>query len=523
MHHNERFGMDEIESYAEANNCSLAVACVAHKSPLIKNVNCWGEPVESGDAESIGYANLVSRQATDLMSRMAVTVSDVVRFPLSTAFLHGLGAVSAALNKGFSIKYHNETIPLNLYVITAQRPSTGKSSINKFYFGAVMSAYDKENIRTAPERFKLEKDLSIKESQLDKMMSVNSNENEFKIQETIDIIESIKSKLDKVPKWRCNLTDATIEAAEVVASKQGGLFNIISPEADAINVVTGGVYGDSKTKKNLNLILSAWDGERVSSTRVGRDGIDCDVRASIAVLAQDDAVDTILQSGESGRGITQRFLLLSEPSMLGSRGGIIYDKAQYNAIKEEYARTVENIVLESNVVIDFDKKSEEFLRQKLLLIEPKMGDDGMYANQLVGGFMGKADKHIRKIAAVLHCTEHWRPSADKSRIVGINTTMRASVLFDELASRFLHSADYHGYSGERSEIEMLVEYFTQKAEKGQLKMTLSRLRDNVKKSKPFKGTPSLTNKLKKQVLPLLQSKNYIVVSENTIYINPRLK
>lgn len=523
MRHNERFGIDEIEKYAHENCCSMAEACVILKSPMLKNLDIWGFPADVDDDVSQTSASLVSKENKDLMGRMANTISTQVSFPPSTAFLHGLGAASAALNKGFKIQYKLDTIPLNLFVITAQRPSTGKSSINKFFMSPVSKAYDAENKRTAMERMKLNRDLSVSEDKLEKMLSVKSSANDYEMQETHDIIKDIKRRLDLIPEWVSNITNATIEATEMVAASQGGLFNIVSAEADAINVITGTVYGNDKSKKQYSVILSGWDGEEVNSFRVGRKGISCEVRASISILAQDDAIDTILQSGEGGRGVTERFLLLDEKGMLGYRVRGDVTEEEYRSISLEYQEMIDNVVAERDVTISFDEQSKDFLKLVGDKLEPHLRPDGKYANSLLGGFMGKMEKHVMKIAAVLHCTEEWRKEGSRSREVRLGTTQRAYFLFNELAGRFLHAADSHGYTGERSEIASLVEYFTQKAEKGNFKLTMPKLRDNIKNTRAFKGTPGLTSKLKTQVLPLMQKKNYIVVDGNTIHINPRLK
>jgi len=477
----------------------------------------WDNPISAEDDIPGKFATLVSRDRKDLLSRFTIAVTDVVQFPQSTAFLHGLGVVSAALNKAFRIQYHHGTIPLNLYVITAQRPSTGKSGMNNFFLKPVRSAYKAEADRTAPIRNKLISEVLQLEKDIEKETDTRQ------IQQYCDQLVEAKEKLSKVPNWRSHMSDVTIEAAEMCAASQGGMFNIISAEANAVSVVTGGVYGDSKSSKNLGLILSAWDGEHVSSARVTREGIDCEVRASIAVLAQNDAVKVILDAGATGTGITERFLLLSEPTMLGSRGDPIYDKVAFPKLLAEYEALINNIIAEDNIVIDFSRESEKYLRLKKRSIEPKMADDGEYSNDLIGGFIGKADKHIRKIAATLHCCEEWRDTGSKSKIVGIETTMRASALFMELAARFLHAVDCHGYSGENSEVEKLVTYFTDKAEKGKLKITIPTLVSNLSGSRPFKGTPKITSRIKDKILPILAQRNYVVVVDNTVYINPRLK
>jgi len=209
--------------------------------------------------------------------------------------------------------------------------------------------------------------------------------------------------------------------------------------------------------------------------------------------------------------------------MLGTRGDPIYDKIEFPHLREQYERMINNIISETDVVIDFDKESELLLKNKKRDIEPKMADDGEYSNDLIGGFVGKADKHIRKIAAVLHCCENWSDGGQRSRMVNKETTLRACAMFVELADRFIQAVDDNGFSGTNSEIEKLIEYFTTRAEKGKLKIIIPALVSNVSKSKPFNGTQNITSRIRNEVLPELAKRNYCIVLKNTVYINPRLK
>ena len=108
MNYKEGSSIGDLEKFSKENGCSLAVACAAYDSPLIKNPTCWDSPTDIGDIKDIGSANLVSRESKDLLSRWTIINSDMINFPPSTAFLHCLGSVSAALNKGFKIKYYNK-------------------------------------------------------------------------------------------------------------------------------------------------------------------------------------------------------------------------------------------------------------------------------------------------------------------------------------------------------------------------------------------------------------------------------
>ena len=200
----------------------------------------------------------------------------------------------------------------------------------------------------------------------------------------------------------------------MVCRDQDGMFSIVSAEAESINVITGAVYGDEgKSKSNIGLILNAWDGEYVNTRRVGRKGYSGHARASISVIAQDDSIDTILSAASSGRGLTERFLLLCEKSKLGERDmnrKYRFDKSLFS----RYESMIENVIREESVMLHFTDTAEDYINAYKTKIEPELGDDGMYSNSLITGFMGKADKHVRKIAAVLHVAEYWQDGGTRT-------------------------------------------------------------------------------------------------------------
>ena len=46
-----------------------------------------------------------------------------------------------------------------------------------------------------------------------------------------------------------------------------------------------------------------------------------------------------------------------------------------------------------------------------------MMNGGKYSDNMATGFIGKADKHLRKIAATLHCIDNWQDGGSRSRTV----------------------------------------------------------------------------------------------------------
>lgn len=512
-------GLELLSSFARQKGISTQAAAVFHKSELLTKDIVWPEVEDIDTNVERVTPEICTSERGDLLTELSKQIADSVQFPINTAFLHGLGCVASALCKSFNIEYYFDKIPCNLYVITAQPPSTGKSAVNSRFFNPVRKAFNKINDDTHNEREKLTREINRLKKELDKEKSKEGEEEEI-----LDKIKEKTERLSLIPEWHGTLTDTTIEAAESMAADQLGMFNIISAEAESINVVVGAVYGDEKggRKANHGLLLSAWDGEYINSRRIGRKGFSGEVRSTISVIAQDDSIDTILAAGASGRGLTERFLLLTEKSMLGQRDQFkkySFDKSLYR----RYEALIQNIIEEDEVTLYFSTNAEVIIKKYLSRLEPTISDEGENSNALLTGFIGKADKHIRKIASVLHCIDNWQDGGQRSRTIEDDHASWAISIFEELSKTFISASDSLGYVGINSEIEKIKQILTTSAEKKKFKLNFSSIRNNVKNCRPFKGTRNLTKKLKDEIFPVLERHNYMVYCNNEIFINPRLR
>jgi hypothetical protein len=511
--------IEDLQTYASQNKISVAHSAVILKSPLVSKAHIWDEQVDLDDITESSTPKLVGDR-DDLLTLMAKNKSSEIQFPSSTIFLHGLGCIASALTKAFCIEYGRNSIPVNLYVATGQPPSTGKSEVNNTFVMPIIMSYEKINKELSSERKMLIREIA----RIEKQLGSGKDMDERAIIEMFDVLESKQERLKSIPIYKATVTDATPEAAEILAMRQSGMFNILSAEAESINVMMGSVYGDNKggKKTNQGLMLSAWDGEYISVERAGRETYTGFVRASISVLAQPDTIDTILEAGSSGRGLTERFLILVEPSMLGNRIDDRREKFNTNLYRR-YENLIENILREEDVKLNFSADANDFIRGIVRINEPKMADDGEYSNALLTGVIGKADKQIRKIAAVLHCIENWQDGGERSRTIGLDETIWACSIFDSLSKTFVNAADSMGYVGNNSEMYKMVDVLNSLASSNKLKTTVAFIVNKVKNSKPFKGSRSLTKKLKIEILPELQKLNYCILDGQNVYINPRLK
>ena len=517
MLHESASSLDDIFAYSAANNCQNHVSAARLQSPHIAKSSLWPEVKEFKTVSKMQAPNLCNSERGDILTEIAKAIDGYLQFPPSTIFLHALGVLASSMTKAFDIEYGVSKLPVTLYIITAQPPSTGKSEVNNRLFTPVLKAYKQENLRTETERRRITREIKKLEKLLDK-----NGLDEFEEVEICDKIASKQKRLDQIPEWKAAQTNATIEALESGLATNDGMFNIISAEAEAINIVSGVVYGDNSNKANVELLLKAWDGEWYSSSRISRSGYTGDVRGSICVIAQDDTIDTMLAAGASGRGLTERFLMLSEQTRLGKRDHSI----KYNFDKSLYAtweQLIANVINETEVTLNFSVEANDFINMYKRKLEPTMADGGAHSNNLMTGFIGKADKQIRKIAAVLHVAEQWQDGKDRNKTIELETVAQAGDMFEKLSKTFVNAADYHGYSGVNSEVAKLCNVVGSMAQKNRLKIPINMLRDNIKSVKPFKGIRNLQSHLKQVLIPELERLNYCVLEGQTLMINPRLR
>ena len=266
----------------------------------------YPEPNLPDTDESFLPVKLIKDNDNTLLADYCRSIARAVQFPLSTVYAHALGCIAAAMNKSFFVELKGSKNPVNLYIVSSQPPSTGKSGINNYLSDSLVMAYDKLNKNNAPKRAKLIE----KKKELVKLCKDEKN-----IDALVDMgqkIEDMDIELERLPKYEPIFTNATPEAIEQHAFKQCGVFNIISDEAGALLTSLGITYGDSKTPSNADIVLQGWDMNRLTNIRVSRDISKGRGRGCFAVLAQDETIDAILKQGDRGVGISERFLICRE-------------------------------------------------------------------------------------------------------------------------------------------------------------------------------------------------------------------
>lgn len=513
------------EIFTEAAATGRTAAAVAVSYEITPNFNMWPEISESQSTGGETYSTimLTSDKRKDLLTRYALSVARSVQFPPNTSFMHLIGCVASAMARNFTVEYHGTELPISMYIVTSQPPSSGKSAVNSMHVMPIKAEFDRISEKAIKERAKI----NFRLEELKKVYKDATNQNE-KASIADDIMRETE-KLEGIFPITYPVTDGTPEAIQMIANSEGGVFSIISDEATALNTSLGMSYGADGAKANAEIVLKGWDGGFVGTARVGRGVSSGNILGNISVIAQDESIEAILSAGERGNGLTERFLMLREPPMLGLRTHWDHenDCPSYLPVtaelKSEYCRFVHAIVEAGQVKLKLSKMAMKMLAMHRDRWEENFRDGGKWEHALLRGAMGKADKHITRLAAIFHVADNWNDGGKRSFTINDDSMGRAIAVYEALTKTFTDAVESRGYAGEKSEIDILSDRLRKEAQKNRNYVTVKSLYDSIKKVKPFSGIPQLYARLKDVILPSMEMSGYCVFSKGKVYISPRLK
>lgn len=484
----------------------------------------WKAPVEI-DSGNDKYPVISLGNDSDVVGKLSRNAARSVQFPESSAYMHFVGCVSAAMLGRFTVDYHGTQQPTALYVVTSQPPSTGKSAINSLSIAPMIAETERLNEARKRERKKILAKLSAlaKEMKQEKAPSEMASLFEEK--------EDLEEKLERLCDIVFPVSDTTPEGLARINNRQGN-FAVISDEATSVNSLLGMTYGDGSKKTNSELVLKAWDAGNVSIARANADNnMSFVAMGCISVIAQDETINAIMNAGARGIGVSERFLLVREKSFLGERvfvndnGESTYEPID-GGLKADYFKLIHAIMSEVDVKLTVSKSAMKYLNNARQAMEPHLADGGKYSHTMLRGALGKFDKQAIRIASVLHVIRNWfspnGSNAPKSREIELDTMQEAVIMFNELSKTYLSSASSAGHAGDSAEMNKLIDLLIKSGKQGKGVVGLRALYEAARKVRPFEGQAGTMTRIKDHLLPMLDEKNYTCLIGDKIYVNPRL-
>ena len=121
----EGISFDRLQDISRDKGINPLFYAAMIDSEHVSNVRLWHAPIEPSDNDVRTTVNLHLTNEKDPSTRMAMELSQSIKFPIATAHLQYMGVVASAMVKSFEFEYNGSVKPCNLYVVTGQPPSTG--------------------------------------------------------------------------------------------------------------------------------------------------------------------------------------------------------------------------------------------------------------------------------------------------------------------------------------------------------------------------------------------------------------
>lgn len=416
------------------------------KKEAKKRDNKYSEPGEPRQLPSLEPFWVLPESARGtLLGKLATSVADAWEFPEFSAFMTLLGAISCSVSTNYTTSYSNgKRLNLGLYVIVEQPPATGKSRM----LDALMDEYSKA-------------------------ISVHNRRVAAKNRE---LIERSSDAIPMPPSFAYT-TEPTSAAMDGAMSRMAdGRFVVASSEQSAFIMLFPQGKGFASTNE---LLLKGWPGEETAIMRGSRasfSGVAC---GSVVLVAQEGASRTVL--GESnGTGLAERFMFISEPSLLGHRellgaepdaGLMLQAKSAISRCVNLYSERVfdrwnsgvfEQMAPEDLAVIQPSPEGYRYLNELKKDVEPRLGILRKQGFPVAVGWLGKVDAHILKIATLLHVFECLGHGSQVAQRIPTRTLEIANDIVMEVFEHFMELLSHSGESGITSEEDAIVDTLTNK-------------------------------------------------------------
>ena len=510
----------------------IALAETQGKSPLYVAIKANGYRQSSSFWKSVvdingandRYPVISLGNDVDVVGKLSRNIANSVQFPESSAYMHFIGCISAAMLGRFTVEYHGSQQPTALYVVTSQPPSTGKSAINSLAIAPMVCETERINeIRKQERKKKLAKLKGI-EKELKRELSTTE------LAALYEERDNLEEEIEKLCDITFPVSDTTPEGLARINNRQGN-FAVISDEATSINSLLGLTYANSERKTNSELVLKAWDAGHVSIARANSENnMSFVALGCMSVIAQDETIAGIMDAGARGIGVSERFLLVREQSFLGKRvfvdsnDDLIYEPVD-KTLKAQYFQLVHNIMTEQNVELRPSKGAMRVLNRARQELEPDLADGGKYSHTMLRGALGKMDKQVIRLAAVVHTIRNWfseNGAPRKEREIDAETMQEALIMFNELRKTYINAANASGHAGDDAEMSKLIEIIINVSRQNKGVTNARTIYEKARKVRPFTGQAGVMKRIEEQLLPMLEERNYICVVGKYIYVNPSL-
>ncbi len=444
-----------------------------------------------------------------VLKALSIKVAVETDLPVNTVFLAGLATYSAMASRKYVVQYSNgDALPIGIYAVIEQPSGTSKSRC--------LTIFQKPF-------YNMQKSLlRVVKKEMDVLVAYKPD------QEEADNLskEELTLKLDELKKKQEQLgkglfvTNATPEGLEKTLLDTWGYFSAISSEQGLFNSLLGNSYGNDKKANNNDVMLNGFDGGYVNSIRVTRKGYNGNVVGSIVCFAQSGSIETVLKAS-NGTGLSERFLMLTEPHSLGKRNHkkkqiIIASFVEVNY--ESACKLFESIITEPKNLdqlynLTIDEAGFELINEYRNKLEPDLIDGGRFSHISLRGAASKINMQIMKIAANLHLLDYDTQSKIPEKHI-----IAAIAIANELLEANLKLCKEKGIMGIKAEFTAILSLFENnprpRTERNIIQLKFQKI--------PFKDFSGCKSSLIRKTLAEMVKQRLlaIIVREDVIHYTP---
>lgn len=404
-----------------------------------------------------------------IIGKAATEAADVAKFPIETSNLMALCAASWCAGIGYKVAFYDgDSIPVNLFFIAEARSGEGKSRALKMLTKGMTKTIEEIADKRKLTRSKL----------MDDFVSNNDGKAE---KASYTEKEMLDRELARNHALSHTVSDMTGAAFDNMLRDQRGWFVLKTTEQGLIDSLFMGSHTDGNA--NLDPFLNAFDGEYTETRRVGREGFSGTPHGGIGVVSQSGSIEKMLELS-GNRGLTQRFLMMLEPTKMGTRVFSRYTKElkhlpRFNGICGGIVRNsisdVEILDFKNLKTLNIDDGAWDLIYDFKNTVEPSLGPGGKYEPAILSSMWSKFEIFCMKISATLHVIYG---NTEKEKI-SEETMIDAITIANILLSGVSEIAESKGIVGGGMEKRGVLEYLKEKSRMhgidGQaIKNTLSR-------------------------------------------------
>jgi hypothetical protein len=365
-----------------------------------------------------------------LLKKLSFSISAATHIPVSSIFLLGLGVFSSIATRNYSVKYRDfGSIPIGLYTVLESPSGIGKSTATRIFQQPFYKSHKLANSNLPPDM----------------------------------VAPSLFT------------SNTTPEALEHSLISTKGFFAAISSEQGLFNSLFGISYGDGRQSNN-DLVLNGFDAGFIDSKRITRVGYSGQVAGGISLFAQNGSIEKLLNAS-NGTGLSERFLMLSEPHNLGKRNHLETTPIDISLLSQYSDKCKKLTAIESPVEFEecqelkIDANGWRMINEYRNIIEPNLIDGGRYSHVSLRGFAAKVDMQIMKISANLHLLSN---DVDVTSTISNEYVKSAILIVNDLLEHQLSMLTDKGLAGKNAAYDAILRMFDKVTVLTDRKITTSR-------------------------------------------------